>query len=157
MSAIDVLASVVATAPDVAQMSETGDDLVLRSDEITLTISSIEDGWRVRKTWRNQDRGVVFQSDTVEDVARYISSLLANDIRQSHGVAPLRRRLVLSEDGIAVPTDGFELSGDSESGFILSGGSHRVPRYFASDLEAAKFSYLADDDLDTIRALLTGA
>lgn len=134
--------------------SQRGDSVIVQADDITLRVEPTSDGWRMRKTWRDEDRGVAFRSKTTDDVARYMLGLLANDIRRSHGLAPVRGKLVLSDDGVAVPIEGFGLSGDPQSGFVLSGGKDNASRYSDSDLEAAKLSYSADDDLSSLRSSL---
>ena len=137
MNDLNALTSIADLAPEIVRTSRTGNSVIVQSDEITLRIEPASDGWRVRKTWRDEDRGITFRSETTDDVARYVLSLLANDIRRDHGLSPVRRKLVLSDDGVAVPIEGFVLSGDPQSGFFLSGGQHNASRYFSCDLEAA--------------------
>lgn len=152
MSDIDVISAVVELAPDAMSLSAIDDALVLRSDEVTLRIERADGGWLVHKQWRNDDRGVVFRSPEVTDVARYLLTLFTNDIRRTHGLAPVRRKITMSDDGVALPADGFTLSGDLDTGFVLSAGDDEPARFFASDIEAARFSHVASDDLDSIRS-----
>lgn len=158
MSGIDDILAVADMAPGAISAARADGGVVVRSDEVTLRIHATDAGWRVDKQWRDQDRGTAFRSGTVDDVVRYLLSLLANDIRQAHGLPPLRRKLNVDEDGVAVPTDGFSLTTDPGAGFILSKETPDTGRFFASDLEAAKFSYFADENIETLRThLLQGA
>jgi len=154
---IHILA-VAELAPEILCATPIHGGVILRADELTLRIRATETGWQVHKQWRDQDRGTVFRAETSDDVVRYLMCLLANDIRAAHRLPALRRPLAIDVDGVAVPAEGFSLEGAPDAGFILSRRTHGSRRFFASDVEAAKFSYLADEDVESLQtSLLHGA
>lgn len=137
-----------------AQLTDTG--VTLQVDEVTLRVSSDDSGWRVDKSWRGVDRGLVFEATDDADVAQYVLALFGNDIRRAHGLGRAVRKVVLSDDGVARPDGGFFLTEMSGDGYRLSRDRDGAQWFFASDLEAARFSTVADIPLAHIRDALRG-
>ncbi|MEZ3162021.1 Imm61 family immunity protein [Microbacterium sp. BWT-B31] len=120
------------------QQQPTG--LSVADDEVTMRIAQDDHEWVIHKTWRDEDRGVVFTSPSVEDVDRYLTLLTANEVRSRKGLPPLRHGITTRPDGIAEPSNGLNLSGDLDRGFVLTDPRTGEERRFASDIEAARFS-----------------
>ncbi|WP_307449094.1 MULTISPECIES: hypothetical protein [Microbacterium] len=112
--------------------------------------------WRVRKQWRDVDRGVVFEAADEADVARFVLALVENDIRRAHGLGRADRTLALSEDGVAQPGVGLLLTEEPGSGYRLSRRHHGARWFFANDLDAARFSTVAGIPLPQIHDALRG-
>lgn len=130
-------------APDVVSVARTDSAFVVRADELTLRITIAGRTWRVRKTWRSHDRGVAFETNDDTDIGRFLVAVLANDIRRSLGLAPRRRAVTLSDEGLARPAASFTLSRGPNAGFVLTDSFSRSRWRFASDLDAARFSWIA--------------
>lgn len=126
-------------------------------DDGETRLEIVHDGERfvVRKTWRDEDRGIAMSSPVWSDVERFVTMSHANAARLRAGLRPLRP-LVRSAFGPGAVADGFALSGDLDSGFTLRGSSQEWQRelHFASDIDAAKFSRYVILDADEIRARL---
>lgn len=129
------------------------DGLTIADDEISFEVRRNAPGrWEVRKTWRDEDRGLVFAADSAEDVDRYLTLVSANDIRRRIDLRPLRHGISTDPAGIAVPAEGFTLTGDLDHGFtMVDTRTHRSWR-FGSDIEAARFSLYADVPVGRLRA-----
>lgn len=152
----DLLTHLAGIPPHVfeAQLTDTG--VTLHVDEVTLRVSSDDSGWRVNKSWRGVDRGLVFEATDDADIARYVLALFGNDIRRAHGLGRAVRTVVLSDDGVAQPDGGFSLTEESGDGYRLSRDRDGAQWFFASDLDAARFSTVADIPLSHIRDVLRG-
>lgn len=129
---------------DSRSVRDSADAIVIASDEETLDITRDLGQWRVRKTWRDQDRGIVFMASAAEDVDRYLTLHFANEIRAERGLRPVRHGIELLPDGTAVPASGFTITGDLDNGFVLSHADSGRTWGFGSDIEAARFSRYVD-------------
>lgn len=136
------------------QLSDSG--VTLHVDEVTLSVRFDDSTWRVQRRWRDVDRGVVFEATECADVARYVLALFGNEIRRAHGLARAGRRIVLSDDGVAQPYPGFSLTEDGGGRYRLSRDRDGSQWFFASDLDAARFSIVADTPISHIRDALRG-
>ncbi|MEZ3161985.1 Imm61 family immunity protein [Microbacterium sp. BWT-B31] len=136
------------------QQQPTG--LSVADDEVTLRIAKDDHEWVIHKTWRDEDRGVVFTSSSVEDVDRYLTLLTANEVRARRGLPPLRHGITTGPDGIAEPFAGFALSGGLDNGFVLQDTRTGERWMFASDIEAARFSRYHRLEPRELRAAILG-
>lgn len=149
LSAVDEVARV---APGVISVTRTDTAVVVQADELTFRVTLVGRAWRVRKSWRSDDRGVAFEATDETDIARFLISMFANDIRRARGLAPRRRAVTLSDEGLARPAASFTLSGSPDAGFVLTDTLRQIRWRFASDLDAARFSWLAPLAWTDIRA-----
>lgn len=126
--------------------------------EVRLDVTKDGDRFVVRKTWRNEDRGIAMSSPFWADVERYLTISYANAARTRVGLRPLRP-IAKPAVGPGAVADGFALSGDLDRGFTLTGpfpgGARQL--HFASDIDAAKFSRYVVLDADEIRERLLRA
>ena len=120
-------------------------------EEVTLDIRRVGGAWVVFKTWRDQNRGVVFIGASDDDVDRYLTLAFANDKRNARGLRPLRHSLPLGDAGQASPVDGFALTGDLDRGFLLTDNASGRAWTFASDIEAARYSRYAGVPVKDLR------
>lgn len=149
LSAVHELARL---APGVISVTRTDTAVVVQADESTLRVTLVGRTWRVRKSWRSDDHGVAFEATDETDIARFLIAMFANDIRRARGLAPRRRAVTLSDDGLAQPAASFTLSREPDAGFVLTDTYRRVHWRFASDLDAARFSWIAPLAWTDIRA-----
>ncbi|MXS76034.1 hypothetical protein CSIV_10645 [Microbacterium sp. CSI-V] len=149
LSAVDEVGRL---APDVISVTRTDTAVVVQADEMTLRVTLAGRTWRVRKSWRSDDRGVAFEATDETDIARFLIAMFANDIRRARGLTPRRRAVTLSDEGLAQPAAWFTLSREPDAGFVLTDTYRRVRWRFASDLDAARFSWIAQLAWTDIRA-----
>lgn len=131
-------------------VTETADGFTTDDGEVRFAVSRQPDRFIVHETWRDVDRGVAMSSPDWVDVERYLTMLYANAARARRRLRPLRP-IAKPAIGPGAVAAGFDLVGDLDDGFTLSGpfpgGSRTV--HFASDIDAAKFSryvvFSADD------------
>jgi hypothetical protein len=139
-------------------VASTEDGFAIDDGEVRLDVTDDEDRFVVRKTWRNEDRGIAMSSPLWVDVERYLTISYANAARTRVGLRPLRP-IAKPAVGPGAVADGFALSGDLDQGFTLTGPFPGEPRqlHFASDIDAAKFSRYVVLDADEIRERLLRA
>lgn len=154
LSAVDEVGRL---APDVISVTRTDTAVVIQADELTFRVTLAGRTWRVRKSWRSDDRGVAFEANDETDIARFLIAILANDIRRARGLTPHRRAVTLSDDGLAQPAASFTLARGQDAGFVLTDTYRRVRWRFASDLDAARFSWVAPLAWTDIRAEFGGS
>ncbi|WP_432950522.1 hypothetical protein ACQPXM_19330 [Kribbella sp. CA-253562] len=123
-------------------------------DDGEVTVEVMVDGTRVaaRKSVRGEDRGVMMASGDPADVDRFLTMTFASGVRAGRGLARLRPlRPSGGPPGSIAP--GFVLVGDLDRGFELvsHGTDGERRRYFASDIEAGRFSYYAQLDAGDLR------
>ena len=128
------------------------DGFSVSDGEVTLDIREVGGAWVVSKTWRDQDRGVVFEGPSDDDVDRYLTLAFANDKRNARGLRPLRHGIALGDAGNASPVDGFALTGDLNRGFVLTDSASGRTWTFASDIEAARYSRYAGVPVGELRS-----
>jgi len=122
------------------------------NDEVTLDIRRVGEAWVVSETQRDQDRGVVFEGPSDDDVDRYLTVVFANDKRNARGLRPLRHGIALNDAGYALPVEGFALTGDLDRGFVLTDRASGRAWTFASDIEAARYSRYAGVPVEELRS-----
>lgn len=149
LSAVDELARL---APDVIRVTRTDTAVVVQADELTFRVTPVGRTWRVRKSWRSQDRGVAFETSDETDIGRFLIAMLTNDIRRARGLVPRRRAVTLSDEGLAQPAASFTISGSPDAGFVLTDTYRQIRWRFASDLDAVRFSWIAPLAWTDIRA-----
>lgn len=131
---------------------EHADGFSVVDDEVTLDVRDLGGKWVVSKTWRDKDRGVVFEAPSTGDVDRYLTLAFANDKRNARGLRPLGHLITIGDAGNALPVDGFTLTGDLDHGFLLTDTATRRAWRFASDVEAARFSGYVDVPVERLRS-----
>lgn len=149
LSAVDELARL---APSAISVARTDTAVVVQAGELTFRVTLMGRAWRVRKSGRSDDRGVAFEATDETDIARFLIAMFANDIRRARGLAPRQRAVTLSDDGLAEPAASFMLSGSPDAGFVLTDTYRQIRWRFASDLDAARFSWIAPLAWTDIRA-----
>lgn len=121
--------------------------------EVRLDVAIGAASCTVRKTWRDEDRGILMSSPLWEDVDRFLTITYANSARARLRFRPLRP-IARPATGPGAVADGFDLRGDLDRGFELTGplpGGTRT-LHFSSDIDAAKFSRYGSYTPDELRA-----
>jgi hypothetical protein len=139
--------------PDrVAYVRTTPGSFTIDDGEVTVEVAM--DGQRLvaHKSVRGAHRAVVMASGDPADVDRFLTMTYASGVRARRGLSRLRplRPAGSTPGSIAC---GYELVGDLDRGFelISPGTDGERRRYFASDIEAARFSYYAQLDAGDLR------